>query len=101
MEMNSYNKRQSLSKALSNQILFLNSFIKKQTSWSGGSSSWGDERIWLTPGEDNNMKDRSGFSIHGGDKYGSSGCIDLAGNMSYFLKVFEEYGTELELIVKY
>ncbi|MCV6599294.1 MAG: DUF2778 domain-containing protein [Alphaproteobacteria bacterium] len=77
------------------------SFIKRYTSWPGGEDSWGNERIWLTPDKENDMKGRDGFSIHGGTSFGSSGCIDLAGSMSEFLDVFEEYDTELELRVRY
>ncbi|MCT4575550.1 MAG: DUF2778 domain-containing protein [Alphaproteobacteria bacterium] len=77
------------------------SFIKRYTSWPGGEDSWGNERIWLTPDKENDMKGRDGFSIHGGTSFGSSGCIELAGSMSEFLDVFEEYDTELELRVRY
>lgn len=70
-------------------------------TWPAGRIAWGKERIWLTPDEENDMKGRDGFSIHGGWVLGSSGCIDLTGNMSDFLKIFEEYDAELELRVEY
>lgn len=45
--------------------------------WYGGSVAWGVERAFLSPSPTTNTFGRSGFSIHGGDVYGSAGCIDL------------------------
>lgn len=46
------------------------------TAWPGGESSWGSQRVWLHP--ESYRGPRSGFTIHGGDTFGSRGCIDLA-----------------------
>jgi hypothetical protein len=70
-------------------------------AWPGGESSWGKHRIWLTPKQGTKTHGRSGFSIHGGDSPGSAGCIDLTDQLSAFIKVFREYGKDVDLTVKY
>ena len=49
---------------------------KRFTNWRGGKASWGLWRVWLEPNNADVGK-RTGFSIHGGDTWGTSGCIDL------------------------
>ena len=70
-------------------------------AWSGGRSSWGPARIWLEPAQGTNTLDRTGITIHGGDSYGSAGCIDLAPNMDNFVKYFKQTRQDLPLEVKY
>ena len=70
-------------------------------AWSGGRSSWGPARIWLEPVQGTNTLDRTGITIHGGDSYGSAGCIDLAPNMDNFVKYFKQTRQDLPLEVKY
>lgn len=69
--------------------------------WRGGYSSWGNDRIWLEPDKKTDTKGRTNLSIHGGKDFGSRGCIDLAAGMSNFIKYFESYGEDMDLIVKY
>ncbi|MEO9898442.1 MAG: SpvB/TcaC N-terminal domain-containing protein [Paracoccaceae bacterium] len=71
------------------------------TAWPGGESSWGRERIWVSPRAGTNTYGRSGFSIHGGSSPGSRGCIDLCGNNSRFMNRFRSYGKDMELTVDY
>jgi RHS repeat-associated protein len=52
--------------------------------WRGGTGSWGDTRVWLTPGPYTGTYGRDGFTIHGGSTPGSRGCLDLVGNNNAF-----------------
>lgn len=54
--------------------------------WPGGENSWGKERVWLTPSTDTEVYGRSGFTIHGGEVYGSAGCIDLGPYSDIFFR---------------
>mgnify|MGYP000921116776 CR=1 FL=1 len=47
-------------------------------------SAWGDFRITIHPRTNTNTYSRGGFFIHGGDSFGSIGCIDLAYGMNSF-----------------
>jgi hypothetical protein len=50
--------------------------------WLG---DWGDYRVTLKPDPGTDTKGRDGFFIHGGEKPGSAGCIDVgAGDKSLF-----------------
>lgn len=69
--------------------------------WPGGTSSWGNHRIWLEPQSGTKTYGRSGFSIHGGSTPGSAGCIDLTENMDSFVEVFRAFNDDVELVVKY
>ena len=69
--------------------------------WSGGISSWGENRIWLEPETGTNTRDRSNFSIHGGSVPGSAGCIDLTNEIPDFIAWFIVYGEDLMLRVSY
>jgi len=55
----------------------------------GGTYSWGENRWWLKPltanAENRNMYS---FTIHGGDAWGSHGCIDLTHNLGTFTSTF-------------
>ena len=42
-----------------------------------GYSSWGKYSWSLHPDKNTNLRNRSGFFIHGGSEFGSGGCIDL------------------------
>lgn len=60
-------------------------------SWvrNGGQGNWGDYSWPITPFPNTNVDDekgkpRSGFMIHGGDNWGSAGCIDLTGGDDTF-----------------
>jgi len=52
--------------------------------WPGGTGSWGDTRVWLTPSPYTDTYGRGDFTIHGGSTPGSRGCIDLVGNNNAF-----------------
>lgn len=44
--------------------------------WPGGVVSWGVERVDLVPATGTSTLGRDGFTIHGGEQFGSAGCID-------------------------
>lgn len=67
----------------------------------GGLGSWGSKRISLTPSSGNEMYGRSGFTIHGGSKAGSRGCIDLTDQNEDFMRTFRGLGRDLRLRVVY
>ena len=69
--------------------------------WPGGKVAWGKNRVWLTPDQQTNTYGRNNFSIHGGNFYGSSGCIDLTGNMDEFAQRLRRYHKDIPLRVKY
>ena len=69
--------------------------------WPGGHPSWGKDRIWLEPHPKTRTYGRKDLTIHGGNEFGSRGCIDLAGGMPDFIKFFKEYNDDLDLIVRY
>ncbi len=75
--------------------------IKKGSFPGGGLIAWGHDRIWLEPSPYTETFGRKNFSIHGGWKFGSAGCIDLAGGMSDFMDYFKGYNDDLDLIVRY
>lgn len=69
----------------------------KQTSWNVSSLTsaayaWGYQRMWLTKLNvpDSKARKRSGFSIHGGAAFGSSGCIDLGATMGDFSAFYKK-----------
>ncbi len=47
----------------------------------GGYSDWGDWRITIHPDSKTDTHGRKGFFIHGGQRPGSKGCIDVGGGM--------------------
>ena len=67
----------------------------------GGLGSWGAKRISLIPSGANEMHGRKGFTIHGGSKAGSRGCIDLIGQNEDFMRTFRGLGRDLRLRVVY
>ena len=68
---------------------------------NGGIATWGHHRVWLTPNPNNQMYKRKNFSIHGGWRSGSAGCIDLTNKMDDFAKWYEDNAKDVPLIVKY
>jgi hypothetical protein len=50
---------------------------------------WGDYSWSLHPVTNTNVRERSGFFIHGGSVFGSAGCIDLQKNDKVFKKFFD------------
>ncbi len=78
--------------------------VKRQigmNTWPGGTTSWGDERVWLTPDENNNMMGRGGFSIHGGTTPGSLGCIDITKYTPELREYMDSCQNVIPLQVKY
>jgi len=57
--------------------------------WRGGTDSWGDTRVWLTPSPYTETYGRGGFTIHGGSTPGSRGCLDLVGNNNAFFNALQ------------
>jgi len=52
----------------------------------GSRESWGNYRITIHQFPTTITYGRGGFFIHGGSKFGSKGCIDLAGFMDQFVR---------------
>ena len=70
-------------------------------SWKGTEYTWGTERVWLIPQAGTNTYGRDDFSIHGGSKAGSAGCIDLVDNAPTFFSFFKSLGSDAVLQVDY
>ena len=81
-------------------------------SWPGGKKSWGNVRIPILPKsvtllDDSKEIKRNNFFIHGGEKAGSRGCIDLCENDIRFFEVLLNYieliksKDKIPLIIKY
>ncbi len=68
----------------------------------GGTIAWGAERVDVSHLARNpfDVRQRSGFTIHGGSKAGSAGCIDLTTNDKAFFARVRNTGT-WKLTVKY
>ena len=81
-------------------------------SWPGGKKSWGNVRIPILPKsitllDENKEIKRKNFFIHGGEKAGSRGCIDLCENDMQFFEILLSYieliksENKIPLIIKY
>jgi len=57
------------------------------TNWPGGTHSWGDYR-WKLKNENAETYGRDNFYLHGGELWGSRGCIDCGGNIGSFAEKF-------------
>ena len=68
--------------------------------WPGDTKSWGHHRVWLSPDEGTDTLGRTRLTIHGGEEYGSAGCIDLAGQDGDFFNTIKDKGN-LRLNVHY
>lgn len=65
---------------------------KKLGRFPGGTTPWGNCRIPITKTEEQAKKtERDGFTIHGGSRRGSAGCIDLTDNDEKFCNFIEKY----------
>lgn len=70
--------------------------------WPGGVDSWGRVRVDLHPDSRNQMYGRGNLTIHGGDEFGSRGCIDLENAMDDFYSSNQiEDQNRFPLIVRY
>ena len=69
--------------------------------WPGGTVAWGKNRVWLSPDKQTNTYGRNNFSIHGGNFYGSGGCIDLSDAMDEFARRLQQYHKDIPLRVRY
>lgn len=56
-----------------------------KAGWLRNTAAWGDYRITIHPFTTTETYNRGGFFIHGGWKFGSKGCIDLATHMNRFI----------------
>ena len=54
------------------------------------AESWGTYRLTIHKYPSTITYNRGGFFIHGGSKFGSKGCIDLAGFMNNFVRRLNE-----------
>ncbi len=59
-----------------------------------GRSGWGKYRITIHPHPSTETFGRGGFFIHGGDVWGSAGCIDLTYGMESFTSKMKELDSE-------
>lgn len=67
---------------------------KKVGAWPGGNYSWGMSRLDITPKSvDVNGVSRSGFTIHGGQKAGSAGCIDCMRSETLFFDKLQKHSS--------
>lgn len=73
----------------------------KAGGWPGSYYSWGKHRVWLEASQETNTYNRNKFSIHGGWRPGSAGCIDLTDGINTFIKELESTGKDLVIKVKY
>ncbi|MDE6478595.1 MAG: L,D-transpeptidase family protein, partial [Alphaproteobacteria bacterium] len=71
------------------------------TRFPGGRASWGSAKVSLEPSLQNDMRGRSGFTVHGGTTPGSKGCIDLEDNIDDFAEWFDKNGKDVVIQVKY
>lgn len=69
--------------------------------WGNGTPSWGNHRVWIHPGLNTDTLGRDGLAIHGGDSFGSNGCIDLEHGIDDFNDKYSDYGRNMKLKVKY
>ncbi len=67
----------------------------------GGRNSWGYSRVWLQPFSSNEMYGRNKLTIHGGNEFGSAGCIDLEKSDRLFFNMLRKYGKDIILNVHY
>ena len=58
-----------------------------RSTWN--EAAWGTQRITIHPRPATVTPGRSGFFIHGGDAWGSAGCIDLTYGMASFAKAIQ------------
>jgi hypothetical protein len=58
-------------------------FVKDFGEWPGGRTAWGEMRVDIKGKSDYG---RNGFTIHGGARYGSAGCIDLGPYVKSFFQ---------------
>ncbi len=73
----------------------------KETWGKRGFSQWGQDFVRLKPAPYTNTFGRDQFTIHGGDKLGSAGCIDLARQNPDFTRYLDDYGNDIRLEVQY
>lgn len=71
------------------------------SAWPGGKDSWGNHRVWLEPRPETDTQGRTNLAIHGGNEFGSAGCIDLENGMDDFNDKYSRYGRDMVLRVKY
>src|SRR5262245_3206921 len=83
-------------------VQIMNYFLHPQWVLPSQGAIWGDKRTVLHPDPGTNLRGRDpdGFFIHGGDKPGSAGCIDLTGQNEAFHKYLKAYGMPLKVVVK-
>lgn len=72
-------------------------------AWKGGQYAWGRHRYWINPEDGTNTYGRNNFSIHGGDSWGSAGCIDLetSGARDFSRTIMQRLGEKVYLQVDY
>ena len=76
----------------------------KTSPWSHvvKSRGWGNYAWTLHPDEETNVRERSGFFIHGGLDFNTMGCIDLQEGETKFQKYFVSTGlSSIYVYVKY
>ena len=76
-------------------------FISGTGVWKLQPNSWGNQRIPIQPQQETNTFGRHSMYVHGGTIPGSSGCIDLTGNMENFYNDFQNYNGDIPLTIQY
>ena len=68
----------------------------------GGIRPWGRYRVDLNPTLGTNTYNRQGIMLHGGNEYGSAGCIDLENQIDNFYNHIRQHPqSEFPLTVEY
>jgi len=83
------------------RMSFWHKQIQNNTPWYENPSSWGYSRIPIQPQTGTNTFGRDKMYVHGGDRLGSAGCIDLTSGNDSFYKDYQNYNGSLPLTVKY
>ena len=75
--------------------------IINEGNWRKSIPAWGLRRVWLQPDINTNTYGRSGFSIHGGWKKGSAGCIDIPWQTGKLSRYLDDCQDNVPVYVKY
>jgi len=70
-------------------------------TWPGGTDSWGTMRIPIYPQSYNIGERTGGWFIHGGESFGSRGCIDLSIYNEAFMQNVVKIHSTIRLMVNY
>lgn len=69
--------------------------------WTVAPVSWGHQRVPIQPLKNTDTFGRDSMYVHGGESFGSGGCIDTAKGMKDFYKDYKRYNEDIPLEIKY